>query len=221
MVNAETVDLSEVRSTIKLLNESGLAEKKIIVIGKKKEDLLSLFVSTVESIPDEKANDLPSEVIVFYNKVTADDESADDESANDESAEEKAPTPAAKKPAPKAKEEAKKVEPAPKAKEEAPVKEKKERKVPAPRVFEKDEFGYVVGTGANLINRAIIDSGDAGTTKAEMEAASGRTANSHLYAIIHLKKIPVVQREGRFYYEPEGMKKKAALAPKPAPKGKK
>src|SRR3972149_7106281 len=124
MVNAETVDLSEVRSTIKLLNESGLAEKKIIVIGKKKEDLLSLFVSTVESIPDAKANDLPSEVIVFYNKVTADDKSADDESANDESAndesaEEKAPTPAAKKPAPKAKEEAKKVEPAPKAKEEA------------------------------------------------------------------------------------------------------
>lgn len=223
MVKAEDVELNELRNVIKSLNSSDLVENKIKVIGKKKEDLLALFAETVEGVPDESANDLPADVILFYNNVfNEDEEESKEEEPKKDVPKTKAPAPKAEKKTELAPKEEKKTEPAPKA--EKPVKEKKERKLPAPRTFEKDEFGYVIGTGANLIDRAIIDAGSCGVTKEEMEKASGRSANSHLYTLIKLKNIPIVKRDGKYFYEPKESKPKSPKAPapkKPSPKGKK
>lgn len=200
MLDIDKVNLNELREAIKSLNSSDLTENKIKVIGKKKEDLLNLFAKAVESVPDEQANNLPTDVILFYNEnVGSDDEGEDDEieesTKEEEKEEEKEEKPDPEpdpEPEPEPKKE--KEKPTPKEKKETPKKERVTK--------EKDEFGYVIGTGANKIDRAIIDSKKEGVTKAEMEEVSGRKVDSHLYALIKLKNIPIVKENGKYFYRP-------------------
>jgi hypothetical protein len=209
-MEAKDVDLNELRGVIKELNAVGeLSFKKgketvtheivkIKVIGKKKEDLLKQFAEIVETTPDEVANELPENVIIFYNKVFNEEEAgAEPEKKEDPDppvAEKKKPTPKTK-----GKKEEPEKEEEPEKKEEEPPKKKKEKKAPVKKNLEKDEFGYVVGTGANLIDRAIIDSGKKGVTKAEMVEASGRTVGSHIYAL-KAKGIVLTIADGRYSY---------------------
>lgn len=239
------VDLNALRDVVKILNQVGeLTYKegkktvtytvpKIKVIGKKKEDLLAEFAKNVESTPDAVANELPAEVILFYNENVNDeegepependDQEQDQEEPKEEEEKEEKEEPEPEKPAKKAtpKASAKTVEKKEKATEKE--KEKKERKAPPKRDLPKDEFGYVIGTGANLINRCIIDSGSKGATKEEMKEASGRTVDTHLYALIKVKNAPVVVKDGRYYYAPNYEKKATPKATdkKATSKGKK
>lgn len=224
MLSIEKIEIDELRKTIKLLNSSDLVTDKIKVIGKKKEDLLLAFKKTVDETPDEVSNDLPSAVITFYNKAFNEDESAAESNEKDVVAPEKKHSPKVKASAkkdpeltPESKEgdeEVKSVTPAKKA-------AKKDKSTPVVREYEKDEFGYVLGTGANKINIALIENQEKGITKEGMEAAAGRSANSHLYALIKLKGIPIFKFDGKYYYDPTGKKEKefkAKKAEKPAPK---
>lgn len=201
MLEATEVNLNELREAVKALNGSDLVESKIKVIGKKKEDILNLFAEMVEAVPDEQANDLPVEVVVFYNKVFGDDDYAPDipdkvedddnnKNGDEKDIEEEDVIVKSKEPSPKKKEGEKKSAP----KEDKP-KAKKEKK-------EKDEFGFVIGTGANLIDRAIIDSGKKGVTLAEMEEMAGRKVGTHIYVLTKYKGLPIVKKENRYYYEP-------------------
>ncbi len=214
-MEAKDVDLNELRGVIKELNAVGeLSFKKgketvtheivkIKVIGKKKEDLLKQFAEIVETTPDEVANELPENVIAFYMKYINPEKQSGPEPEKEPEPE---PVTEKKKPTPKAKE--KKEEPKKEEKEEKPPKEKKEKKAgPPKRNLQKDEFGYVIGTGANLINRAIIDSGKTGVTKAEIVEASGRKVESHLYAVQKIKGFVFTVKDGRYsYVAPKGKK---------------
>ena len=210
------INLTELRSAVKSLNALGELEYKkgkekcsfqfanIKVIGKSKEALLKEFATAIDDSPDELAPDLPADVILFYNENCGDDTEADPEGKKEEEKEEEekseekpAPTPKAK-PTPKAPTPKEKPAPTPKAKAE-----KKERKAPPKRDLPKDEFGYVIGTGANLINESLIKAGSKGITKEEMAKASGRTVESHLYSLIKVKGLPITQKDGKYFYCPE------------------
>ncbi len=195
----EKINRNELLAMIKVLNADPQVEKQINIIGKKKADLAKEFIENVEKVPD--GNALEREVILFYNKITSDEEEGGEEGGEENTTEK------SKVPTPKKKKEEKET-PTPKAKEKptaAPKKEeKKEEKKPARSRDNKDEFGYVIGTGANFIDRAIIDAGEEGITKKEMETASGRSASSHLHAIKNVKGLPIIKIADRYYYDPTG-----------------
>jgi len=136
------IDFNELKTVVICLNKSGFLEEcgidKIKTIGKKVDALLKEFAEAVEKIPDDKASDLPEDVVNFYmtyvNPIEESPSSEEEESPEEETKEENPKEEGEEKM--KKVEKKKLVEKKPVAKEKA-VPKKKE--APAPKKTEKKE----------------------------------------------------------------------------------
>jgi hypothetical protein len=74
MLEEKLIDISELRGACKLLNETGLLETKLKVVGTKKIDLATLFGASIEKMAEnEQEEEIPTEAKDFYNKLFADE----------------------------------------------------------------------------------------------------------------------------------------------------
>ena len=71
---AKAIPAKEFKAAVKALNATLDKENKIKVVGVKKEDVVEAFTNQVlDFIENDKASDLPEEVIDFYNDHIVDD----------------------------------------------------------------------------------------------------------------------------------------------------
>jgi outer membrane biosynthesis protein TonB len=212
------LDEAKLNLAIEALNNSPLLEKnKIAKINTKKksaEELLKLFADAVDAVPNEEVNELPETVIDFYMSYVNPPSGGETETKNESAKEkentkmetkkkvvpEKKPVPVAKKKEPEKKPATppvKKKEPEKKA---APaVKKPVVKKTAVKKVIEKDEFGYKVGSQANIIDKALL----VGATVKEMAAKCKSTESrvrSHLYSLAKLKGFNIVVKDGKYIY---------------------
>lgn len=79
LIEIGEIKFKELASAINALNESGLIEPKIKTVGKSKEELIKVFVSTVQSIGDDETTGEwkgPVEAGEYYNKIMVDEPAA-------------------------------------------------------------------------------------------------------------------------------------------------
>jgi len=67
MKNIDDVNSKDLRTTVKLLNDSGALAEKLGFVGVKKEEMYVSFVTAIENLPDDKVSLLPEAVVLFYN----------------------------------------------------------------------------------------------------------------------------------------------------------
>ena len=67
MKNIDDVNSKDLRTTVKLLNDSGALAEKLGFVGVKKEEMYVSFVTAIENLPDDKVPLLPEAVVLFYN----------------------------------------------------------------------------------------------------------------------------------------------------------
>jgi hypothetical protein len=176
-----------------------LSGKKIKTIAVSKEQLAQGFDEAIRRIDDEIINDLPEEIINFYNEyfseATEEEASGAEEEASgaEEGAEGTegaaiAPAPA-EKPEKEKRTKKEKVEKPKKEKVEKPKKEKKE--------VEKSVFGHKLGSQAAMLDDLLKDGNE--TTIKELSEKSGR---SELGVKSHIKHLE--DDRGLFFEKKDG-----------------
>lgn len=165
-----------------------LSGKKIKTIAVSKEQLAQGFDGAIRGINDEIINDLPEEIITFYNEYfsEATEEEASGAEEGTEGAGEEGTEGAETAAAPAEKPEKKKAK---KEKTEKPKKEKKE--------VEKSVFGHKLGSQAAMLDDLLKDGN--GTTIKELSEKSGR---SELGVKSHIKHLE--DDRGLFFEKKDG-----------------
>jgi len=183
---SDGINMKELKQAVTELNEAGVLDKKIKIVGVGKDDLAAAFEEAVNGLDDEKAEKLTAFTIDFFNNNFGEDENTEEggveasdeeetdgeESEGEEEPEEESEPEEEEKPKKAAKKEKAKKAP----------KEKKEKKSKEP--VEKSRYGHTVGSQAALIDDAIFEGG----TMQEMMEATGLSKariKSHIY---HLEK---------------------------------
>lgn len=189
----EKIDFAQLKKMALALNTAKYAdgeEEKNFYTGKtlktiaiSKEDLAKSFDLAIRSIADEVVNDLPGEIIDFYNEFFP------PESA--EAAPEKPAEAAPEKPAKEKKEKA------PKApKEPKPPKEKKEKKE-----VELSVFGHKVGTQSAALDD-LLAAGES-ISLDDLSKKSGRSplgVKGHIKHLRDSRKLVIEEKEGMYKY---------------------
>lgn len=132
-MSTKELDPKELRSMVKALNDTGLLDVKMKVGNKSNEDVSKSFAAGVlEIVGKDKLNDIPDDIINYYNENFASDD--DGEDGEDEPTPEPTPEPEKKgkenketSPAAAKKDPRKKDKPAAEKKEPKEKKEKKEK----------------------------------------------------------------------------------------------
>jgi len=75
MKKVKEIDFGELKKVVRVLNSSGLLDFEIPFKGLTREDQRDLFVESVEKIPDDEKEKIPSEVVKIYNDVVSDEAS--------------------------------------------------------------------------------------------------------------------------------------------------
>jgi len=143
MIPENEIDMGSLREAVTGLNETGLLDAKIKVVGLAKKDMIDQLAKAVEDLAKQgKDNLLPEVVKTFYNTIFQDE--LLDEAEDKAPPEEKEEKVAEKKKAVKKEKAAKNVKP---AKEK---KEKKEKKVKEPKP--KSRYGHVLNSQAGILD---------------------------------------------------------------------
>lgn len=72
----DEINYDELLKSIKAVNKSGVLKKKIDVDSyDEKDDVKEAFLDAIAGVPDEKADDIPADVLKFYNKIVTGDRS--------------------------------------------------------------------------------------------------------------------------------------------------
>lgn len=71
----------EVKAMVTLMNDSKLAEPVVVKVGMTGEEILSSFITAVDSVPDDRTGDIPAEVQKYYNALPQEVFSDDDSGA--------------------------------------------------------------------------------------------------------------------------------------------
>ncbi len=163
---------------------------KLKTIAISKENLAKNFDTAIKSIPNEVVNELPDDIIDFYNEFFAEP---------DEPAEHTEPEPVAKaEEAPKEKKE--KVEKAPKEKKEESPKEKKEKVEKATKekkVAELSVFGHKLGSQSAILDDLLNT--DVGISLEKLSEKSGRSplgVKSHIKHLRTDRGLKIDEKEG-------------------------
>jgi len=141
------VKMEKLKEAIIAINDSGEIEPAITIVGLDDDVLVTQFTDAVEAL-NEAERDVPTIAIEVYNALYSEEEETETEP------EKKPAKKPAKKPVAKAKAAPKKkaaVKAAPKKKATV-TKEPKENKK---STVKKDDFGYTVGSKANLFAKSI------------------------------------------------------------------
>jgi biotin operon repressor len=153
--------------------------KRLKTIAISKENLAKDFDAAIKSVSDEVVNDLPEDIIDFYNEFFG-EESGD---GDDESAE---------KPAKEKKEKAEKPAKEKKEKAEKPAKEKK-----AKDPVELSCFGHKVGSQAAALDDLL--EGGKSISLTDLSAKSGRSAlgvKSHIKHLQDARGLKIEEKNG-------------------------
>lgn len=73
MKDITLVNIEQFKEAVKELNNSGLLEKKVKVVGISKEEMIKAFAFAVEHLDDAKKKKLPKLVTAMYNDIFADE----------------------------------------------------------------------------------------------------------------------------------------------------
>jgi len=165
-------DMKAVKEAIKAINDSGEIEPKIKVVGTSNEDLVSQFTEAVEALSEAK-RDIPDVAILAYNAI--------DEATEPEETEPEKKTVVKPKAKAKAKAKAKVTpkKPALKAKTTA----KTTKPAAAKSTVKKDDYGYAVGSKANLFAKSI--SNKTGKTMKEVKELAWNDKNATFYDVFN------------------------------------
>jgi hypothetical protein len=72
----DEINYDELLKSIKAVNKSGVLKKKIDVDSyDEKDDVKEAFLDAIAGVPDEKADDIPADVLKFYKKIVTGDRS--------------------------------------------------------------------------------------------------------------------------------------------------
>lgn len=153
------IEMGDLRSAVKALNDSGLLAEKIRVAGVKKEEIVKQFTDNLEALGEKV--ELPAPVVDFYNILYADEAEDLEPSSDPEPEKEEEPEPKEKK-------------------EEQP---KAERKKETRKPMEKSCYGHRVGSQAGALDDLLYT----GATMDEMVKAVGSTRARVGTHIQHLK----------------------------------
>lgn len=184
-----TINLDELKKFAGELNklvheksgEPFLTGKKIKTIAVSKEQLAQGFDEAIRGINDDIINDLPEEIINFYNTYFS--EASEEEAAGAEAGEGEAGEGEAEgAEAPAAPEKEKKGK---KEKEKKPPKEKKEKVKKEKKEVEKSVFGHKLGSQAAALDDLLKDGNE--TTIKELSDKSGRSELGVKSHIKHLE----------------------------------
>ena len=208
MKELDKVEQSVLRDAIRDLNNSGLIDKPIKMVGVKKEVLIKSFTDAVENVPDEKSTKIPNSAVNLYNDLFEDeaeeapkedevpeDEIPEDEAPEDEPKDEKekqGESPVKRKRGRPASKEPKEKKEKPPKDPNAPKRKPPERKGP------KGPFGSFLDGQAGKIEVALAEGG---TIEDIMEAAGASRARiaSHIRYLKEKKNIEVVKGEDGIY----------------------
>lgn len=170
--------------------------KTLKTIAISKEDLAKNFDAAIKSIADEVVNDLPEEIIDFYNEFFSAEEGAAAEAAPaaEAAAAEAKPAEDAAAAAEPVKEKKEKKEKAPK--EPKPPKEKKEKKE-----VELSVFGHKMGTQSAALDALLVE----GTPISldELSKKSGRSplgVKGHIKHLRDSRKLNITEKDGMYQY---------------------
>jgi hypothetical protein len=153
--------------------------KKLKTIAISKEDLAKSFDAAIKSVDDEVVNDLPEDIIDFYNEFFGEEAPEGEEEKPEE-----APEPVPEKPA-------KKTEKAEKPVKEKPVKEKK--------VVELSVYGHKLGTQAAALDDLIALGKP--ISAEELSKKSGRSllgSKGHVKHLIDSRGLKIVEKDGMY-----------------------
>ncbi len=179
MISADKIDNNKLKEAAKALNDSGLLEEKLKVIGVGKEALAANFCEAIDGLDDDAAGKIETEcpiAVEMYNTLLADELPPADEKPAKEKDEKPAKEKAEKPAKEKAEKPAKEKKEVAKEKAEKPAKEKKE--------VAKGPFGSVIGSAANNIDTLL----EAGTT---FEAVMAKAGVSRARVSAHIKFLEV------------------------------
>ena len=218
MKELDKVEQSVLRDAIRDLNNSGLIDKPIKMVGVKKEVLIKNFTDAVENVPDEKSTKIPNSAVNLYNDLFEDeaeeapkeDEVPEDEIPEDEAPEDEIPEDEAPEDEPKDEKEKQEESPVkrkrgrpaskePKEKKETPPKDPNApKRKPPERKGPKGPFGSFLDGQAGKIEVALAEGG---TIEDIMEAAGASRARiaSHIRYLKEKKNIEVVKGEDGIY----------------------
>lgn len=140
------MEKAKIVEAAKALNETGLAEFRVKVVGVSNNEMIKQFLMAVETVPTAKEDDIPENVGEVFNALR-EEEDAGTLNVRGEQAEEKAAekADAPKKPAPPHVQNAVKEQAEKKAAEKAEKKAKKEERAAKPKVG-TNEFGHRNGS---------------------------------------------------------------------------
>lgn len=156
IIEMSKIKFKELSEHVKLLNETGLLEKQVPLVGKTKEDIVKLFVAAVQSVPDDDDGNWtgPVKVADYYSKIVVPKASPTAEEAEEEAE-------------PESEEEPEETEAKPKKeKKEKPV--KKEKKEKEEKIPDGYRFGWKPGSKCDKIHQLVITAGEEGITKEEV-----------------------------------------------------
>ena len=63
------IKLADLKTAVKGLNDAGILDTKLKVVGVKGEELLVNFLDAIEGLSDEQASNLPKAVDKFYEDI--------------------------------------------------------------------------------------------------------------------------------------------------------
>ena len=145
-IDKSKIKFKELSEHVELLNETGLLEKPVPLVGVTKDAIVKLFIAAVQSVPDDKEGNWtgPVKVANYYTKIIVIPDSAkkpDEEKEPEEEAEKGEPT---------------------------KEKEKSKKDKPRPRTtLVGDRFGWAPGSKCDMIHQLVISAGKEGITKEE------------------------------------------------------
>lgn len=75
-IKLEEIKYKEISAHCRALNESGLLETPILLVGRTKDQIAEDFVAAVQAVPDDAETGMwkgPDEVADYYNRITEDE----------------------------------------------------------------------------------------------------------------------------------------------------
>ena len=190
-MNLEAIDLKVLKEMAVALNEATYGEGEHFVTGKgvktvavSKEGLAKAFDEAIRAIPDDFVNELPGEIIDFYNEYFSEAEGTD--------AGADAPPAAEKKEKPV------------KEKKEKPVKEKKEKVPRAKKEKASKElscFGHKVGTQSAVIDELLLPGKP--VSLEDLSKESGRSklgVKGHIKHLVDSRGLVIENKDGVYRY---------------------
>jgi len=82
MKDIKEIDAKELKTVVKELNDMGILDKKIKIVGAKTENILKEFTEAIESLPEDA--DIPASIATFYNDIYADELDDESEGSNED-----------------------------------------------------------------------------------------------------------------------------------------